>query len=294
MRTILIQLDPDQHASVFDRVVAIDAGVDELFSYGSVDPAAVPSLVHGAIFTRKPADLKATAIFVGGTNVARAEEILETIKRTFFGPMRCSVLLDANGSNTTAAAAVLAAGRHLALAGAKALVLGATGPVGRRVGLLLAKEGAAVWLGSRTVDRAEDACQAIRARHPDAKVFPVAVTEPTSISRHPERFDLVVSAAAAGARVIEAEHLHGHANVKVLIDLNAVPPTGIHGVEITDNGREAQGVCHYGALGIGGVKMKIHKAAIASLFEANDRILDAEEVYAIGAGIEAKRQTGTS
>lgn len=289
MRKILIQLDPDQHASVFDRVVAIDAGVDELFSYGGVDPAAVASLVHGAIFTRKPSDLKATAIFVGGTNVARAEEILETIKRTFFGPMRCSVLLDANGSNTTAAAAVLAARRHLPLTGAKALVLGATGPVGRRVGLLLAKEGAAVWLGSRTVERAEDAAQAIRARHPDAKVFAVAVTDPTSISRHPERFDLVVSAAAAGTRVIEAEHLNGHSNVKVLIDLNAVPPTGIHGVEVTDNGREALGIHHYGALGIGGLKMKIHKAAIASLFEANDRVLDAEEVHMLGAGIEAGR-----
>ena len=41
-------------ASVFDRVVAIDAGVDELFSYGGVKPEQVAGLVHGAIFTRGP------------------------------------------------------------------------------------------------------------------------------------------------------------------------------------------------------------------------------------------------
>ena len=54
-RKILIQLDTDPHPSVFDRVVAIDAGVDELFSYGGVKPEQVAGLVHGAIFTRGPA-----------------------------------------------------------------------------------------------------------------------------------------------------------------------------------------------------------------------------------------------
>ena len=31
--------------------------------------------------------------------------------------------------------------------------------------------------------------------------------------------------------------------------------------------------------------MKIHKAALRALFEANDRILDAEEVFEIGRGL---------
>ena len=31
--------------------------------------------------------------------------------------------------------------------------------------------------------------------------------------------------------------------------------------------------------------MKIHKAAIARLFERNDQVLDAEEVYALGEGL---------
>jgi hypothetical protein len=41
----------------------------------------------------------------------------------------------------------------------------------------------------------------------------------------------------------------------------------------------------YGAIGIGEMKMKIHKAAIARLFESNDQILDAEEIYALAATI---------
>ena len=150
-RKILIQLDSDPHPSVFDRVVAIDAGADEVFSYGGVRPEQVRDLVHGAIFTRGPKDLKSTAIFVGGSDVAAGEKLLAEALRHMipaFG-LRVSVLLDANGANTTAAAAVRAAARHLDLKTAKALVLGGTGPVGQRVALLLARQGAEVRVGSR-------------------------------------------------------------------------------------------------------------------------------------------------
>ena len=120
-RKILIQLDGDPQPSVFDRVVAIDAGADEVFSYGGVRPEQVRDLVHGAIFTRGPKDLHRTALFVGGSDVAAGERLLaEAVKAMLpqFG-LRVSALLDANGANTTAAAAVRAAGRHLELKTAK-------------------------------------------------------------------------------------------------------------------------------------------------------------------------------
>src|SRR3954466_5543663 len=107
--TILLQLDPDPQPSVFDGVVAVDAGVAHLFRHGGVPPDKVRDLVHGALFTRGGPDLKRTAIFVGGSDVARGEAILKAVTDSFFGPFRVSVLLDANGANTTAAAAVLAA-----------------------------------------------------------------------------------------------------------------------------------------------------------------------------------------
>src|SRR5712692_3910281 len=113
----MIQLDSDPQPSVFDRIVAIDAGADEVLSYGGVKPEQVRDLVHGAIFTRGPKDLKRTAIFIGGTDVTAGERLLEEVRRHLlpqFG-LRVSVLLDANGANTTAAAAVRAAARHLEL-----------------------------------------------------------------------------------------------------------------------------------------------------------------------------------
>src|SRR4051812_28634784 len=120
---ILIQFDSDTHPSVFDAVVATDSGVDRLLQYSSVKAADVQALVHGAIFTRAPHDLSQTAIFIGGSNVAIGEELLAAATKAFFGPMRVSVLLDANGANTTAAAAVLAAAKHVNLNGATATVL---------------------------------------------------------------------------------------------------------------------------------------------------------------------------
>ena len=139
---ILVQLDSDPQPSVFDCVVAVDAGVDQLFRHGGVAPEVVRNLVYGAMFTRGVDELQNTAIFVGGSNVAAGEAVFAAVRKTFFGPMRVSVMLDSNGANTTAAAAVLAAGKHLPLAGAEVLVLAATGPVGSRVVRLLAGQGA--------------------------------------------------------------------------------------------------------------------------------------------------------
>src|SRR5205823_10025492 len=95
--------------------------------------------------------------FIGGSDVEAGERLLEEARRHMlpqFG-LRVSVLLDANGANTTAAAAVRAAARHLELANAASLVLGGTGPVGQRVGRLLARQGAEVRVGSRQRERAE-------------------------------------------------------------------------------------------------------------------------------------------
>ena len=37
----------------------------------------------------------------------------------------------------------------------------------------------------------------------------------------------------------------------------------------------------YGAIGVGGAKMKLHKRALQKLFEQNDAILDTAEIYAL-------------
>jgi methylenetetrahydrofolate/methylenetetrahydromethanopterin dehydrogenase (NADP+) len=286
-RKILIQLDSDAQASVFDRVVAVDAGAEELFSYAGVKPEQVQGLVHGAIFTRGPKDLKHTAIFVGGSDVAGGEKLMhEALKHMIpqFG-LRVSIMLDANGANTTAAAAVLAAGKHLDLNSVPALVLGGTGPVGQRVARLLARAGAEVHVGSRQASKAAGVCDAIAAKVPGAKLTPVGTAAPAELTAALEGRTLVIAAGAAGAVLLPKTARQASRSLKVAIDLNAVPPLGIEGVEVTDKAKERDGIVCYGAIGVGDTKMKIHKAAVARLFESNDQVLDAEEIYQLGLSV---------
>jgi hypothetical protein len=281
-RRILIQLDSDRHASMFDRIAAVDAGAEEVFSYGAVAPDDVQNIVFGAIFTRGPDDLKHTAIFIGGSNVALGEKMLKQAQRNFFGPRRVSVMLDANGANTTAAAAVLAARKHQTLAGAKSLVLGATGPVGQRVALLLAREGADVLVGSRQVERAQTVCESIATSVPDAKLSPVAAGDAKQLAPAFAHTQIVIAAGAPGVQLLPASSYANSASLVVAVDLNAVPPLGIEGIDSSDKAVDRAGVKCYGAIGVGGTKMKIHKSCIVHLFERNDLVLDAVEIYEIG------------
>jgi hypothetical protein len=282
MRRILIQFDTDAVPSVFDRVVAVDAGIDELFSYGDVAPDMIEPLVHGAIFTRGPADLKNTAIYIGGSDVEAGQQLFERVKSIFFGPLRVSVMVDSNGSNTTAAAAVLAARKHAALREQTALVLGGTGSVGVRVAQLLAREGARVRVGSRSLERAKKAAAAISSLVPEASITGVSTASPDDVGQACTAVEVVISAGAARANLLSATQRQAIGTLKVAIDLNAVPPLGLEGIEVTDKGTQRDGAICYGAIGVGGAKMKIHKACLAKLFEANDQLLDTVAIYTIG------------
>jgi hypothetical protein len=281
--TILVQLDTDPQPSVFDAVVAVDAGVGHLFRHASVTPQNVRDLVYGVIFTRGPADLERSAIFVGGSNVAAGEAVLKAVTETFFAGFRVSVLFDANGANTTAAAAVLAAveGMGGSLKGVRTAVLGATGPVGQRVARLLARLGADVAVGSRQLDRARATAESL-SKATGSQLTPFTTDD---LAGGLTGAAVVVSAGALQATLLPDAVRRRLPDLKVGIDLNAVPPLGIDGVKATDKGADREGVRCWGALGVGGTKMKIHKKAIQELFTANDKVLDAEQVLEIGQSI---------
>lgn len=283
---ILLQVDSDPHASSFDSVVAIDAGVDRLLTYDHVDADGITNLVHGAMFTRGGDQLRCTAIFFGGSDVATAEELFSKAQEAFFGPVRVSLMLDANGCNTTAAAAVVTAAKHQELEAAKAVVLGGTGPVGQRVGLLLAKEGADVTLTSRSKDRAASVCRSIEARLSGQSLTPASTENGDDLGRCLDGAAVVISAGAAGIELVSEARLKSLDSLRVAIDLNAVPPSGIGGVGVTDKAVEFGNGVAYGAIGVGGLKMRTHKAAIKSLFESNDRVLDAKAIFDIAQSLD--------
>lgn len=285
MRRILMQFDTDSHASSFDRVVAIDAGVDELFSYANITPETVTPLVHGGMFTRKPSDLRSTAIFIGGSSVSAGEAVFKKVLKTFFGPVRLSVMMDSNGSNTTAAAAVVCIERHWALKDAVVAVLGGTGPVGWRAAQILADQGAQVRLVSRSLDKAEAACRELAQRVEGSRLQPGSSASEKELLAACQGCNVVVSAGAAGAQLMSARQWQNLERLQVAIDLNAVPPAGLEGIEVHEKNVVRNGVACYGAIGVGGTKMKIHRAAIETLFTANDQILDTAAIYQIGRSI---------
>jgi len=284
---ILLCLDSDAQPSVFDAVVATDAGVDQLFRHSNVRPEDVRDLTYGLMFTRGPKDLANSAIFIGGGDVTVGEALLKEATQSFFGPVRTSVMLDCNGCNTTAAAAVLAVRRHVPLQGSIATVLGGTGSVGRRVVQLLASEGARVRVGSRKLVHAEAACDKVLTPHPAAELEAKLVDSDETAAAAVDGAQIVVSSGAAGVEMLSDRVRRACSSLQAAIDLNAVPPSGIGGVDPQDKGVQRDGQICYGALGIGGSKMKIHKAAVQRLYRSNDQVLDAEEIYALGKEMES-------
>ena len=122
MKKLLYQFDTDPMPSVFDNVVAYDGGADQVTAYGGVDASNVGALVDGTIFTRAPKDKKFTAIFIGGGDMTAGEALLKAVRKKFFGGFRVSLMLDSNGSNTTAAAAIAWLAHSVPLAAKRAVV----------------------------------------------------------------------------------------------------------------------------------------------------------------------------
>lgn len=282
---VLLQLDTDaSFASSFDAIVAADSGVDHLLRYAGVTPENVTPLVHGAMFTRGGQDLASTAIFVGGSDVTAAERVFEQVQACFFGSVRVSVMLDANGCNTTAAAAVVAAAKHVTLAGAAVGVLAGTGPVGRRVAEMAAIEGAEVMLASRSLEKAMLAAKEVNQRLVASSMRPSVRGREVNRGGDSEDLfrscDAVIACGAAGVVLVDAQSLeYAPDSLRVAIDLNAVPPLGIGGISATDKAAAKLGRIVYGAFGVGGLKMKIHRRVIREAFESNSQVFDVAEIF---------------
>jgi hypothetical protein len=278
MKKLLFLLDTDPYPSVFDTVVAYDGGADRVAGYADVTPDNVGPLVDGTIFTRGGKDKQNTAIFVGGGDMTKGEALFAAVKKKFFGPFRVSAMLDSNGSNTTAAAGVALLEKAGKLKGKKAVVLAGTGPVGMRAAAFLGQEGAEVSLTSRSKARADNAAKAVESRF-GVKVTPIEAADDAARAKAVQDAAIVFAAGAIGVQLLKAADWQNNADIEMLADVNAQPPLGIEGVEATDKAKDRSGKIVFGALGIGGLKLKLHRGCIGKLFESSDGVLDAEEIY---------------
>jgi hypothetical protein len=279
MKKILIQLDTDQHPSAFDAIAAYDAEVDEVLGYGAITSDNLEDVVQGAIFPRGPDGLKNTAFWVGGSKVRDGEAAFEAAQKLFFKPFNPSIMLDSDGSNTTAAAAVAKVRGAVELKDARAAVIG-VGPVGLRTAELLKREGANVRMFTFPPD-------AMEGKYRRASGVPVAheagfeVVEPGSSDDLDSALvgcAVVFAAGPAGTQILRRSGW-AQEGVLVVVDYSAAEPVGVEGVDRGDSLEEEDGVLKLGALAVGGPKMKLQKACIQRMFETKGTVLDLEGVY---------------
>ena len=280
MKKLLFQFDTDTYPAVFDTVVAYDGGADHVIGHGGLTPDNVTALVEGAIFTRAPKDKKNTAIFVGGSDMVAGQALFAAVQKHFFLNFRVSVMLDSNGSNTTAAAAVAKLGTSGVLAGKKAVVLAGTGPVGQRAAAMLAMEGAEVSITARKMTRAVQACYDMKHRF-DVDITPIEAFDNEARAYAIEHANIVLATGAAGVELLSTEQWQYNSNIELMADANATPPLGIGGTDMMDKGIDRHGKIVWGAIGFGALKLALHRACIAQLFTDNQQILDAENIFAL-------------
>jgi len=280
MKKLLFQLDTDQYPSVFDTVVGYDGGADHVIGHGNCTPKNVRALVEGAIFTRSPREKKNTALFLGGSDMIAGEKLLEAVSKSFFSNFRVSMMLDSNGSNTTAAAAVAKMMLSTSLKGKRAVILAGTGPVGQRAAVMMTQEGASVCIASRQQARAAEACAHIKTQF-DVNIEAVGAATIEERAALCADAQIIFATGAAGVQLLDEADWQNNRNIEVIADANATPPLGIGGTDMLDEGKERHGKIIWGAIGFGKFKLTLHRACIARLFERNDQILDAYEIFTL-------------
>jgi methylene-tetrahydromethanopterin dehydrogenase len=273
---ILHMLAPGKHMSPFDINMAADAGYKVIVPYTNVTLDEVNGLVQDAIFSRPPHYGVRTGFFIGGKDAILALDMLEAARKALVPPFQLSVLADPAGSFTTAAAMVACVERVLRTRfqrdwkGVKVAVFGATGVVGFASSIIAALEGAHVRLvAHRGVDRVVKSAEASKQRF---GVDLEAVAGETDEQKRAiiAEAEVILAAAAAGVRVVSAEHKALAKKLLVVADVNAVPPSGVEGIDLFMNGEPLPGcpALGIGPLAIGDIKYKtesgLFKRMIAS------------------------------
>lgn len=284
MKKLLYHFDTDAIPSVFDSVVAHDGGADNVTQLGGVNEENCGGLVEGAIYTRAPKDKKNTAIFVGGSDLIAGQKLFQAVHDQFFQNFRVSVMLDSNGCNTTSAAGVALLNKATDLHGKTAVVLAGTGPVGQRAAVLLAISGANVRLTSRKQSRSVEACEEMHERF-GVEMTPMQASDNESIQTAMDGAHVVFGAAKAGIQLLNASQWQDHATLEFIADVGTSKILGFEGINVMDKDTERHSKRVFGGIGIGALKLKLHRACIAKLFESNDIALDAEAIYKIAQGM---------
>jgi methylene-tetrahydromethanopterin dehydrogenase len=274
---ILHMLTTAKNLSPFDVNMAMDAGWVSAVPYINVEPSEVQGLVQDAIFSRSQKNLKRTAIFIGGRDTKQAMDMLRAAKHAMVPPFEVSVFADPSGAFTTAAGMVAAVERELmkkfntTLADKNILALGGTGPVGQAAAVIAAQAGAHVRIIGRQLDKAQRVADMCSNEFGDGKITVEAGADADK-AEYIKTADVVFATGAAGIELLSAELIASAPQLKVAADVNAVPPSGIAGVDAFHDGAPIQGsssgAVGIGALAIGNIKYQAQNRLLKKMISA--------------------------
>ena len=286
---ILHMFTPGRQMSPFDINMAADAGYQMVVPYCEVGVDAIAGLTQDTIFSRGPKGVARTGIFIGGRDALLAADMVKRSKAAMVEPFVVSVMADPSGAYTTAAAMVACvetALRHhhaQGLEGQRIVILGGTGPVGRIAGVIAAQAGAEVFLSSRNgIDVAEEAARQTGQRF--GVTLHGASGGPAAVRTSIAEADVLLACAAAGVQVASLDALAVARRLKVAADVNAVPPEGIAGVGVMDDGRPLAGTAAggIGALAVGNVKYQTQHRLLVQMQGAEKAlVLSFPEAFAV-------------
>lgn len=297
VRSIIHMLDPLEHTSPFDVNMAADAGFDVIVPYHGVKLDEVHGLVQDAIFSRSPAGVKRTGIFIGGYDLELAMKMLDVTKKAMVEPFVISVLADPSGAFTTAAALVAGVERELKdkhnteLEGCRAVVFGGTGAVGICTGVIANLHGVHTTLVDHlSIDTALAKADTYNALCGTTMQGTYASSEADK-ARLVAHADIIFCTAKAGIQVLNASVLDDAKELKVAGDVNAVPPLGIEGIKRKHFGvpmeyaTSSPGAVGIGALAVGDIKYQLQQLLLKDLLEAEPVYYDFRDAFERARGI---------
>lgn len=278
-QTILHMFTEVPNLSPFDVNMAIDAGWNHCIPYTGLQLSQVADFTQDAIFSRGPKGVKRTGIFIGGRDIHHAMDMLDSARKAMVPPFEVSVFADPSGAFTTAAAMVASVEKALqqrtgeSLENKTALVFGGTGPVGQTCAMLAAQAGArAIIVSHEDQEKADEAAAHCADRY-GVTVTGALGSRDVEIGALLSEADLVFSAAKAGVQVLNDYHLASARSVQLFCDVNAVPPEGIAGLGVMDNGAVLEatptGALGIGALAVGNVKYQTQRALLQQMLDAD-------------------------
>ena len=285
---ILHMVTPLKHMSPFDVNMALDAGYDDAITYTNATIDDVYGLVQDAIFSRSPEGIKRQGMFIGGKRAIEALDMMDRAKKAMVPPFEISVFADPAGSFTTAAAMAACAKRALRdqfdtdLKGKRVVVYGGTGVVAFASAVIATVDGAkAVLVGYDGPERVRRLTMEANDRFDVDLGYADGTTEEQKAELAMSA-DLIFSAGPAGRQILSLAQIKPAKNLKVVADVNAVPPLGIEGVRINDSAKpiDGTGAVGIGALAIGDVKYKTEAGLFKEMIKAEKPVyLDFRAAY---------------